>query len=134
MNSEEMVFEDLAPVEVPVRIGKKRYVLREASADAVIKYRNALTNGAVINPKTGTVIQGDMAAAEPIAVAACLYEVWDENKDPRPVLLSEVLKWRNSIVAPLFNRLRSISPNLMADAADEEKAKNEPSAGTGSSV
>lgn len=42
MNTEEMVFDDLAPIEVKVVIGKTKYVLVEASAGAVVKYRNAL--------------------------------------------------------------------------------------------
>src|SRR6516162_4324851 len=34
-------YSDLTPVEVPVKIGGKRYILREASGDAAVRYHNA---------------------------------------------------------------------------------------------
>lgn len=134
MNTEEMVFDDLAPIEVPVKLGDKRYILREASADATAKYRNAVMKGASVDKTTGKILPGEMASAEPIAVASCLLEVFDPNKPPRPVLLTTVLGWKGSVVAKLFDRLKAISPDLVRTEEDEkeriEEAKNGPSAGT----
>ncbi len=130
---EEMVFEeDLSPIEVPIRIGDKvKYILREASADAGIKYRNAVSRGTVIHTDTKTIESGgENANADAVAVAACLFEVLGEGK-VRPVILSQVLAFKDSMLSKLFDKLKEISPNLVQ--SDKDKAKNEPSAGTDSS-
>ena len=127
---DEMCFEDDVLKEVPVRIKKTRYVLREASADAARQYRNAAASGAVFNQgavTTGTRV-GDV---QPLLVSLCLFKVleWDdaENKalavSDTHVPLDVVLSWPESIVRPLFQRAKEIS-TLGEAEGDEAKAKN----------
>lgn len=136
----EMVFDDLAPTEVPITIGKKKYVLREALADACIKYRNAMAKGSVHDRQSAKVIVGDtMASAEPIVVAACLFHVYDPNKPPRAVMVSEVLTFKGDVLKKLFERLLLISPGLVTNNEDDAKkqheaTKNGQSAGTDTSA
>ena len=68
-------FDDLAPVTVPVTLGKRKYLLREASEDAACKYRNASLAGAEISNVSGQVTVrrvGSMADVEPLLVSLCL--------------------------------------------------------------
>lgn len=137
--TDEMVFDDLAPIEVPITIGKKKYVLREALADACIKYRNAISKGSTHDRDSGKVIVGEIANAEPIVVAACLFQVFDPNKPPRPVLMSEVLGFKGEVLKKLFDRLVLISPGLVTNNEDDAKkqadaTKNGQSAGTDTSA
>lgn len=130
--SDELDLEDLAPHEITIKVkGEPKYILKEASADAAAKYRNATLKGASMDQATGRILPGEMAGAEAIVVAACLYEIWDVNKLPRPVLLSTVLGWRNSAVSQLFDKLKEISPDLVLG---DKTAKNLPNAGTDTSA
>lgn len=133
--TDDITMDDLAPVEVLIKDkdGKVKYILREASADAAVKYRNATIRGSVIDTANKKVVAGENANAEAIAVAACLFEMWDPNKPARPVLLTTVLGWKNSFVKQLFDRLVAISPGLILSGDTEATAaKNEQPAGTDS--
>jgi hypothetical protein len=115
---------DAEPIVIPVKIGKKNYVLKEASEDAVTKYRAAQSRGGFVEENGRFAIPEGASEAESVLVAACLYEVYQhegEDKE-RPVILSQVRAWKHSIVRQLFDRVREIS-NLEQpkDAAVIEK-------------
>ena len=130
--NDELDLADLAPREITIKVkGVPKYILKEASADAAAKYRNATLKGASIDQVTKKVTPGEMANGEAIVVAACLFEIWDENKSPRPVLLSTVLGWRCEAVSQLFDKVVAMSPGLMLT---DNSSKNVQSAATATSV
>ncbi len=109
----ELIFDDLAPVSVPVTIGKKKCLLREASGDAACQYRNLLTAAARMNDGKVVGMHG-VADAEPLLVSLCLFELYDlkgEQKERR-FLLSEIRGWRSSVQRALFDKIKEISPGL----------------------
>lgn len=106
-----IVLEDLEPIRISVTIGKKKYVLREASEDAACKYRNASTNCARMDNGRVTGISGPIADVEPILVSLCLFEVYEHQREQkeRPVTLQQVRSWPARNVKPLFDRIIEIS-------------------------
>ena len=69
-----MSFPDVAPIEIPVTIGDKKYVLTEASEDAAVKISNARIEAARFG-ETGTLSHVKGAAdVEPLTVSLCLFE------------------------------------------------------------
>ena len=152
-------FDDLAPIEEPVKYKKRKFVLREASEAAAIKYRDARMRGSEIvgNAEGGgpiTIRQGGGAAeVQWVLVGECLYEVnGDGSAKDRPVG-AEVKSWSSLVVRKLFDRVFQISPGLseaetkevllkrLADTQDklnkleaaEDAAKNLSAAGGGTS-
>lgn len=124
---EEMMFDNLTPNEVPVRIGTQRYILREASADAARQFRNAAATGAIISE--GKVQTGERVGdIQPLLVSQCLFKVdeFDEATNAilkvSPVPYQMVLNWPDRVVSDLFNAIRDISPALKTDL--EKPAKN----------
>ena len=107
---DEIRFDDLTPAEVPVAIGGKTYVLREASGDAAVAYRNATMAGARIH-ESGTVL-GSAADAEPILIAKCLFqriEQPDGTIKERPVSVDIIRSWPSRVSRKLFDRAKLIS-------------------------
>ena len=109
----EMDLGDLAPVEVPVRIGGKDFVLVEASADAVKRFRAKAMQGVQRGEDGKITGLGGSAEAEPLLVSLCLFPAMadDRTKADRRmnVPLQSVMSWPNRVVAPLFNRAKEIS-------------------------
>jgi hypothetical protein len=126
-NLDPIIFDDLAPVEVSVKIGQLNCILREASEDAACKYRNASLKAARM--QSGEIVGMDgLADSEPYLVSLCLFEIFENGKGQkveRPVALSVIRSWKAGIVKTLFERIRQIS-NL-EDKGDQ--AKNSPGAG-----
>ena len=123
---DELNFDSLSLIEVPVTIEGKRYVLREASGDVACKYRNALMTGTQMEGKRVTKI-GSMADAEPLLVAKCLFEVGEDELGRKAVNVGTVITWPNRIIKRLFKKVQEISDLKEGDEeANEERAKNEP--------
>ena len=111
-------FDDLAPIEEPVKYKKRKFVLREASEAAAIKYRDARMRGSEIvgTPDGGgpiTIRQGGSAAeVQWVLVSECLYDVnGNGSVKDRPVG-AEVKSWSSLVVRRLFDRVFEISPGL----------------------
>jgi hypothetical protein len=126
--SEELDLGDLAPMQIPVKIDGKKYVLREATADAVDRYRAAETQGAEVTQSSDgqmTVRKtGDTRGADTLLVSLCLCQVngdgsirLDTNGDPATVPLRTVKGWPDRYVRPLFDKIREISPSLKLETA-----------------
>jgi hypothetical protein len=101
---------DLAPKEIPVKGGGKNYVLREASAGAVVQYRNAVTRS--IKMKDGKPDSvGDLANAEPLLVSLCLFELKEVKGQiiPIPVPETTIRSWGARAMKTLFDRIKEIS-------------------------
>jgi hypothetical protein len=122
---EEMCFETLAPVEVPVKIGSGRYVLREASGDAACRYQNAVLKTTKLGPDGRPTDINGLADCEPLLVSLCLFEiVHTTDSDPpkyRPVPLSVIRSWPNRIQRALFRRAQEISGLAPPEAGPIEK-------------
>ena len=114
--SEELNF-DLKPVEVPVKIGEQRYVLREASEEAARQWNNAKLRAARMNADGKTTSIDGLADAEPLLVSLCLCMMdpktgetrTDRNLNPVTVSQATVLSWPARVVKPLYEKALAIS-------------------------
>lgn len=102
-NQDPMKF-DLDEVVIPVSVGDKEYVLREASGQAAVTWRNAIFSKTKLGPDGKPIGFGAMAEIEPLLVSLCLY-----NGDGRNVPEQEVRKWPARIQKALFERAKDIS-------------------------
>lgn len=106
-NLEDMVFDDLTPIEVKVRIENKPYVLREATGAAAVQYRNASMRN--IRMADGKVVgMGDIGELEPLLVSLCLFSA-DADGKFSSVTVAKIKSWPARVVKDLFNRARAIS-------------------------
>ena len=111
---EELNF-DLAPIEIPVTILKKKFILREASGDAACKYRNLQLRSTKMTGSSDnkglqiTSIDG-IADAEPLLVSMCLFAVSDEGVvSPKSVSEQFVRTLPSKYVTKLFEKVQEIS-------------------------
>ena len=123
MDQQEIVFEDITPTEIPYRIGKHRYVLREASGEVAGKYRSACLKGVEnVTAEDGTTTFRRLQAVEevePQLVAWCLYTTQADGSlrrdaDGYPLDADRVsLEWVKRLPAhiqtALFNKAIEIS-------------------------
>jgi hypothetical protein len=115
-------FSDLTPIEFPFSYKGKKYVLCEASADAASKYRNALLKNAKPGPDGRLASYGEMAEAELVLVAGCLFEAYpdkDGAEKRRPVTVQQLREFPNRVTKPLFERAQKIS-ELMPEKETRE--------------
>lgn len=107
---EPLNFDDIALIEIPVKIGSKRYVLREATGDAACKYKNAQMACAKFNADGKPAGVGNMADTEPLLVSLCLFEVDDQGQPLKTsVPLQTVRGWPARIQKALFEKVQAIS-------------------------
>jgi hypothetical protein len=76
--TEELVFDDLTPIEVPVTLAGKKYRLREASGATAIKWRNAMTKGLKMVDGKLSGIEG-VGDLDLLLLTLCLFEVKDDG-------------------------------------------------------
>ncbi len=110
---------DLEPVQLPVKFGGNKYVLREADADAGAKYRSATTSCARM--EDGKVYGMDgIGDIQPLLVSLCLCQTNPHNGELRldtngrvvKVDLATVKSWPDRIITRLFDEAIRISPCL----------------------
>lgn len=131
--SNALVFDDLEPICVPVRVGPKDYILREASGDAACKWRNAITR--VTRMQDGKVSSvGDIADTEPLLISLCLFEIQRDkdgkpSSDPpvadpkRPVSEKVIRTWPHRVQRALFDKARAISELEEKETAEDLEKK-----------
>lgn len=118
-------FGDLEPLQVEVTYRKILYILREASVDAAMKYREAALRGVTINPTSGKAERMDNSGLfdpEPVLVSRCLYVAGDNGKlvldclgNPDQsflVPLSSILAWPYALQKKLQKTVHEMSPSL----------------------
>ncbi len=127
MAQESIDFDDLERIEVPVKYGGKKYLLRECPEFGAVKMRAAAArstrtdaNGKPVDPDGG----GGFAA---LLVSFCLCETVGEGdqlavkqgEDGRAVTvpLATIDGWPSHIVATLFDKARVIS-QLVPDSEE----------------
>jgi polyhydroxyalkanoate synthesis regulator phasin len=110
--SEELVFDDITLIEVPVRIARIDYVLREASGEAAIKYQNAVGKCSRFVNGEFSGVQGDLASTQSLLVSLCLFKKATPEsglaKDT-PVPESLIRSWPSRIQKTLYDRAKQIS-------------------------
>lgn len=109
---DELDFNDLTPKEVIVKMGGKKFLLREASGDATAKYRNASLKAARMNDGKLVGMDG-LFDCEPYLVSLCLYYAdeqgqvkRDKHGNPLPdslVSVGTVRSWSNRVQRRLFD-------------------------------
>lgn len=106
-------FDSPDPIRLPVKIGQKELILREASTDVAVRYRNASTRAAKMVDGKLVGVDG-VAEVLPILVQGCLFEVVTigNARTERQVLMTYVRDLPYRIVKPLFDKAKSISKGL----------------------
>lgn len=82
--SNEMVF-DITMQEIPVTIGKDKYVLREADGDATCKWQNKMFRATKLNEEGKPVGLDNVADVEPYFLSLCLFPVVNGEVSDKPV-------------------------------------------------
>lgn len=121
-----MVFgeESLVLKQIPITMGKARYILREADGDTACRYQNAnlervqySNDGKLVNIRGGADVQ-------PFLISLCLFEtdekgevrVSDHTKKEMRVSIETIRKWPNPVMRRLFNWVKENS-----DLGEEEE-------------
>ncbi len=116
---EEINFDSLEPIEIPVNAGGHKYILREASGAAAVAYKNAAAKTAIM--ADGKIVGVDkVGEIEPMMVALCLCETdqvtgrvrLDRQNNPITVHNAQIRSWKASVVKKLFDKIKEISPDL----------------------
>lgn len=111
-------FDDLTPIEIPVKLAGVSYTLREASAGAASKWRNFLLRSTKLSKEGKPVSIEGLADSEILLVSLCLFRA-DTGK---PVSTSTVATWPSKIVKVLFEKSKQISGlDEKPDEEDEDK-------------
>lgn len=102
-----LVFESIEPVEVPVTLGGKRYVLREAPGSVAADWRNAQYRAAqaVRGPDGEYRGPGEIGGTDAILVGGCLFP----ESTPQAVGTQFALALPARILRPLFETAKEIS-------------------------
>lgn len=119
---QEIVFDTLEPIEVPVKIPMRNkatgsmelrdHVLREASKGNADLYRNAMARAMKVVGGMLASVEG-MPDTEALLISFCLFEVVYDKEGRRTKLLPVDIKvikgWKNSIGTKLFKVAQKIS-------------------------
>ena len=112
---DEFDFGDLAPKEFHFKAAGKRFVLREPSGDAAVKYRNAVMKSTKFTAEGKPTGIDGLADAEPLLVALCLFEkVADKNGNEMfsPVSVTFVRAWPAWLQKKLFAKSQEMGDLL----------------------
>ena len=108
----EIRFDDLTPISIPVTLGAKSYVLKEATGDASTRYKNALMSSTKMGKDGKPSHVEGLANVEPLLVSLCLFESYEvrggELKE-RPVTESFIRGLPGKIQKKLFEKVKEIS-------------------------
>jgi hypothetical protein len=81
---EEFRFEDLEPIAIPVTIGKKAYILREATGDDACKWRKYLFRSTKMEGGKPIMSMDTLADSEPLLLSYCMHEEYaDKNGETK---------------------------------------------------
>ncbi len=115
---EELVFEDLNPIEIPLKLAGQQNVLKEADEAASIKFRNHQAR-CIEYGSDGKVSKiNNPGEANSLLLSLCLFKVGfdrDQVEKHSPVPIDVIKKWRTSVVDKLSQKAK-----LMSGFEDEE--------------
>jgi hypothetical protein len=142
---DEMIFDDVTLIQIPVRIGSERFILREADEETAIKYRSMILKAARVSDGGKFSLGTDgLALLEPMTVGLCLFKEPYRDGD-QSVGESFVRKLKPKTVSALFDKIKEIShlgetenreglekqaALIQARIAEMDQAKNLPGAMT----
>lgn len=92
------------PVELPVTVGDSEYILREASEEVAVNYRNKSMDCTMFNEEGKPIGVKGLADVEVLLVSKCLF-----TKGNTSVPASTILSWPARTVKALFVKVREIS-------------------------
>lgn len=123
--SNELNFDNLSLIEVPVSLEGKKYVLREADEDTATAYRNATIAGAKMEDGQVTGMPSNLGGVQSLLVSRCLFPL-DKDGAPLPnsVARKTVMGWPSRVVKPLFEKAKEIS-ELDEDESLEDMVKQQ---------
>lgn len=110
---QEMVFDDLDTIRIPVKIGGKPYVLVEADEDTAVRYQNAQMRATKFSDDGKPSGIDGFADADPFLLSMCLFEVTE--KGDRAIPISQLRKWKHRVVNPLIEKVKEISELTSSD-------------------
>lgn len=133
----EIDFGDLTPIEVPIRLDKRRYVLREPPNGAVERYERLATQGMEVtfdDVASTRIIRGLNAAGnESWLIAQCLYVADDHGRvqvnakgDADPATLvpqGRINFWPSRVRKRLWDELTRMCPELLGNESVESLTK-----------
>ena len=102
--TDELDFDDLVEIEVPIKVKGKDYILREASSQAACAYRNAMIRCTTLGPDGRATRMDNIADTEPLLVSLCLFQT-----DGKPVDLGTIRSWPTRVVTALYDKAKEIS-------------------------
>lgn len=122
-----IVWDDLTPREVPVKLAGQNYVLCEATAEEAKAWR-ANSMQALQMEETGkgkgrvskSAFNSRIADSHILLVSLCLKRL-EADGSKRRVTIEEIRGWRNPVVESLFKRAQEIS-----DLDDEDEDEDDP--------
>ena len=105
--------------ELPVKIDKKDYILKEATGGAVVVYRNSMMRGMTLRDGKPQKLQ-DVGEVNLLLLSYCLFELKEKDGQNQEVLvgLQTIKKWPNRIQSSLLKELKEIS-DLEEEGVDE---------------
>lgn len=107
--NDEFDYDSLEVIDVPVKYGGKKYVLREASGDTGRKFNDARTK--CMHFQDGGVSGVEGVGGLPIyLLSMCLFETDEDGVvQPKRHVTQEALKsWPERVIQPLFMKAREI--------------------------
>lgn len=128
---DEMRFDDIEPITVPVTLGKVQYMLHEPSGEAVGAYRDKLLERTQLDSEGNPIKFGGVAQADLILLSYCLKCATIERTPAETLAVVQAMPER--ITGKLIDRLKEISEFNKPGAAKLPLSDSEsPSIGDGS--
>lgn len=115
--SNELNFGSLDLVQIPVTIGDRTFILREASSENFCKYLDDRIACSVFDESGKRTGFKDLSKISMLLLSRCLVET--TGGAALPVTYEEVRNWPNKITDKLYNTLKKISE------IDQEETKEE---------
>jgi hypothetical protein len=123
IQQDDLNFDTLTPVELPVMVQGKSYILKEASGKAATIYRNALLASMTLGPDGKPTSLRGMASVEPLLVSHCLYTTKSDGngelKADKLVTQATIESWPSRIQKTLFAKIKEVSM-LQEEASERE--------------
>jgi len=120
---DKLNFDDLTPIEISVSYKKKRYLLCEATEDAVRQFRNKVTSCTDFIEGKMSGIKGPIADAGSFLVSLCLRELGDTGERGSLVALDTFRSWPHRVTGPIIEKLKEISGIAEEDDTSESLEK-----------
>lgn len=116
MTTECFDFNDLSIIEIPVKLNKKNYILREADGEAGAKFKSR--SAQCMRMEAGSVTGvGEIGELEPYLLSFCMFEQ-GENGILKSVSENVIKSWPARVVKQLFDKAKEISELNESDTVE----------------